>query len=218
MAPISERPMNRTWHHQPDSPIPLSPILAWPPRPLAVVRWIAGYWLAISSVVLEFLLAWAIYAWLQPSWETMQSLSPDWIAQIWIRNVALLVLVAGGLHLWFFTLSAQGKKLKFDGRDMLRDNGVFTFRNQVHDNMFWSLASGVTFWTAYEVLYFWAAANGYAPLLSFAGNPVWFALWFVVIPVWASFHFGSCLAEHSREWHKALFCNEKQVLEKFQTF
>ena len=29
---------------------------------------------------------------------------------------------------------------------------------------------------------------------------------------------GSCLAEHSREWHKALFCNEKQVLEKFQTF
>ena len=30
--------------------------------------------------------------------------------------------------------------------------------------------------------------------------------------------YGSCLAEHSREWHKALFCNEKQVLEKFQTF
>ena len=30
--------------------------------------------------------------------------------------------------------------------------------------------------------------------------------------------FGSCLAERSRERHKALYGNEKQVLEKFETF
>jgi uncharacterized protein YecT (DUF1311 family) len=29
---------------------------------------------------------------------------------------------------------------------------------------------------------------------------------------------GSCLAEHSRERHKALNGNEEQILEKFETF
>jgi len=189
MAQISEEPMNKTWHYQPEAPIPLSPILAWPPRPVALVKWIAGYWLAVSSIVLEFALAWAVYAWFQPSWETMQTLAAGWIAQIWIRNILLMFLIAGSLHLWFFTLNGQGKKLKFDGRAMMKDNGVYTFRDQVKDNMFWSLASGVTFWTIYEVLYFWAAANGYAPQINFAENPIWFALWFVIVPIWASFHF-----------------------------
>ncbi len=177
------------WNHQPATPIPLSPILAWPPRPLSFLRWISRYWLAASSVVLEFLMAWAVFALLQPEWEALPTLSLDWIAQIWARNLALMILVAGGLHLWFYTFTAQGKKLKFDARDLAKDNGTYTFRNQVRDNTFWTLASGVTVWTVFEVLYFWAAANGYAPVLFWSDNPLWFALWFVLIPIWASFHF-----------------------------
>ncbi len=177
------------WHYQPDVPIAVSPILDWPPRPLAWLRWLAGYWLAISSVVLEFFLAWAVFAWLQPASETMQTLAFGWIAQIWLRNLALLTLVAGGLHLWFYGLSAQAKRLKFDARDLARDSATFTFRDQVKDNLFWSLASGVTIWTGFEALYWWAAANGYAPGLVFSESPVWFALWFVLIPIWSSFHF-----------------------------
>ena len=184
-----EQHRNTTWNHHPDLPIPVSPILNWPPRPIAWLRWIASYWLAISAVLLEFVLAWAVYVWLMPSWETMQSLSWNWAAMIWLRNLITLGIVAGGLHLWFYSFAAQGKKLKFDARDLARDSGKYTFRNQVLDNMFWSLASGVTLWSAYEVLYFWAAANGYAPQVSFASNPAWFAFWFVLVPIWASFHF-----------------------------
>jgi sterol desaturase/sphingolipid hydroxylase (fatty acid hydroxylase superfamily) len=180
---------HKQWHHHPDLPIPVSPILSWPPRPVAWLKWIAQYWLAVSSVVLELLLAWAVYAWLMPSWETMQDLQWGWALQIWLRNVLTLVLIAGGLHLWFYTFTAQGRTLKFEARDLAKNNGVYTFRNQVFDNMFWSLASGVTFWTAYEVLYFWAAANGYAPQINLASNPVWFVLWIVLVPIWASFHF-----------------------------
>ena len=51
-------------------------------------------------------------------------------------------------------------------RDLARDNRLYSFRDQVRDNMFWSIASGVTVWTALEVLYFWAAANGHAPGLT----------------------------------------------------
>ena len=49
-----------------------------------------------------------------------------------------------------------------------RGSGRFTFRNQVHDNMFWSLASGVTVWSGYSVMLLWAHANGVMPAISFA--------------------------------------------------
>ena len=177
------------WHYSPDLPVPLSPILDWPPRPLAWLKWLSGYWLAASSVVVEFFLAWAVFAWLQPDPAELQWLAWDWVALVWLRNLILIFAVAGGLHLWFYIVAAQGKTLKFDARDLARDSASYTFRNQVLDNMFWSLASGVTVWTGFEVLYWWAAANGYAPGLAFAENPLWFALWFVLIPVWSSFHF-----------------------------
>jgi sterol desaturase/sphingolipid hydroxylase (fatty acid hydroxylase superfamily) len=65
----------------------------------------------------------------------------------------------------------------------------FTFNSQLWDNMFWTLASGVTVWTGYEALLFWAMANGYAPVLGFWDNPIWFLLLFPLTPLWISFHF-----------------------------
>ena len=184
-----ENSSSRDWHYTPDLPVRLSPIFSWPPRPLAWLKWISGYWLAISAVTLNFAFAWAVYSWFQPDWSSMQSIEVGWVAQIWLRNVALLTLVAGGLHLWFYSFTVQGRALKFDARDLAKNNGTYTFRNQVHDNMFWSLASGVTFWTAFEALYWWGAANGYAPSLAFGSNPVWFAVLFALVPIWSSFHF-----------------------------
>ncbi|MEM6669879.1 MAG: sterol desaturase family protein [Pseudomonadota bacterium] len=180
---------NREWNYHPGLPIQTSPIFAWPPRPLAGLRWLASYWFAISSVVIEFFLAWGVYALLQPDPEQMKTLALGWAAQIWLRNLALLFLVAGGLHLYLYRLKAQGKALKFDARELAKDNGTYAFRDQVLDNMFWSVASGVTIWSLYEVMYFWAAANGFAPMILWAENPVWFALWFLLIPLWASLHF-----------------------------
>ncbi len=184
-----DAPMSRSWHYHPELPIPVSPILNWPPKPLAWLKWLSSYWLAVSAVTLEAALAFLVYTWFQPSWEAMAALSPGWVLQIWLRNMVLLILVAGGLHLWFYRYGGQGKRLKFDPRDLVKSNRTFTFRNQVWDNMFWSLASGVTAWTAYEVLYFWAAANGLVPQITFANNPVWFVAWFVLIPIWSSCHF-----------------------------
>lgn len=43
---------NVTWNYHPDLPI-----LSWPPRPLAWLRWITSYWLAISPVTVELLLS-----------------------------------------------------------------------------------------------------------------------------------------------------------------
>ena len=177
------------WHHSPETPIPVSPILEWPPRPLEWLKWISGYWLAISSITVIFVFACLIYAFFQPDTETMKQLSLGWVAQIWLRNVVLLTLVAGSMHFWFYSLSGQGKKLKFDHRTLAKNKAIYMFRDQTLDNIFWSIASGVSFWTFYEVMYFWAAANGVIPTIGLVGNPVWFVVWMLFIPAWSSFHF-----------------------------
>ena len=59
----------------------------------------------------------------------------------------------------FGEVQKQGSDLKFDHRDQARNNGRFLFRSQVLDNMYWTLASGVTFWTLFEFLYFWASGQ-----------------------------------------------------------
>lgn len=187
--PPSQKPMSKHWHWHPDLPIPVSPIMSWPPRPLATLRWIASYWLVISAVTLEFACAWLIFAFLQPDLATMKTLEWGWMVQLWGRNMLLLLVVAGSLHLWFYRFQGQQKQRKFDPRDLARSNRKFWFGDQVKDNMFFSLGSGVLVWSLFEIGYFWAAANGHMPMLVWADNPFWFALWFVLIPIWSSFHF-----------------------------
>ena len=108
---------------------------------------------------------------------------------MFIRNVILMTLVAGGLHIYFYTFTKQGKALKYDARPLMKSGRQFTLGGQIRDNIFWTIASGVTVWTAYEVLMFWAMANDYAPMLTWAANPVWFVALFLLIPVWESFYF-----------------------------
>ena len=63
------------------------------------------------------------------------------------------------------------------------------FGSQLHDNVTWTLASGVTIWTLYECGLWLAYANDVAPMVTLADNPVWFVLWFPLIGVWYSLHF-----------------------------
>ena len=76
-----------------------------------------------------------------------------------LRNIVLMSLVVGGLHLYFYTFMKLGKKLKYDLRSSTKNGKQFTLGGQIRDNMFWTLASGVSIWTGYEVLMFWAMAN-----------------------------------------------------------
>lgn len=177
------------WQWNPALPLAVNPLFAWPPRPWAAFKWLAGTWLAVSSTILELALAVSVWWLTQPTWETMQTLATGWVLAIWLRNLALLTLLAGSLHWWLWWRQGQGRTFKFDPRDLARNNGHFTFRSQLLDNMFWSLACGVTIWTAFEVGYFWLAANGMTPVLRMIDAPIWSALWFLLIPLWASFHF-----------------------------
>lgn len=179
----------RQWHHRPPVPIEVSPFFTWPPKPARMALWLKDRWFTIAENSILVIIAYVSWRWFQPSLEETKTLAIGWIAELYVRNLALILLVAGGLHLYFYVWRQQRQRLKYDRRELAKDSKAFTFKNQVLDNMFWTLGSGVAFWTAYEALMFWAMANGYAPVLSRGSNPVWFVVLFLLTPVWISFHF-----------------------------
>ena len=176
-----------TWNHR--GPVEFSPIFDWPPKPREAFLALTKRWVSITRNLLFLLFAIGVYNILLPDLEAMQTLSLSWILPAFIRNVVLLTIVAGGLHLLFFTFRVQDKKLKFHPRQEMEKSRKFIFDNQLHDNIFRSLASGATIWTLYEVLYFWGAANGVVPVFGFVENALGFIIWLLVLPIVLSSHF-----------------------------
>ena len=180
---------SREWNYHPDLPLADSSIFSWPPNPGFLITWFARNWLTLSERVMMVIVA--VLAWwlLYPSLEQAQTFAFGWIFQTWVVNMGLIITVAGGLHWYFYMRKGQGTELKFDRRGQARGNRLWSFSNQVHDNMFWSLGSGVAQLTAFQVVTMWMMANGYAPTITFASNPVWFILALILVPIWSAFHF-----------------------------
>lgn len=176
------------WNHAPDGPIVVSPLWEWPPRPLAVLKWYADGWFPLTinlGILALAFLSWVLFS---PALETTQNLGV-WVLGIWIRNAVIITLLAGGLHLWFHKYAAQGTEHKYDPRPFPRQGRMFSFSDQLKDNMFWTIASGVTVWSLFEAFGWWGHANGWLPQTTFAQTPIWFVAFFFLIPVWESFYF-----------------------------
>ncbi len=164
--------------------------LAWPPQPVAVLKWLfglPGYLWPWNSLYLAI----ALVTWffLTPDLADMRNFELGWIAFILGRNLAMTILFVGAWHGYFYILKGQGTDFKYTSRPLATNNKAFLFGNQVHDNMFWNLASAVPIWTAYEVVTLWAYANGLLPFVNWETNPVWFATLLLLIPIIRELHF-----------------------------
>ena len=177
------------WHHHPELPIKVSPVFVSPFNLKNIILWFLKSWFPLSERL--FIVCFAFISWFyfHPTLTEAKTIQLGWISEIFIRNVVLMTLVAGGLHLYFYTFRKQHDKAQFDTRLHAKTHKKYTFKNKLYDNIFWTLASGVTIWTSYEVLMMWAMANGYAPVLTWAEHPIWFVALFFVIPLWESFYF-----------------------------
>ena len=180
---------SREWNWHPSLPIETSPVFKKPPRPVASLKWYSGAWLPVSELLLYVLIAIAVWSWVQPSPTQTQSLELDWVALVWLRNVVMLTLFASFLHIWLYRWKLQGDELRYDRRDPTAKARLFTFGSQLWENVAYSLISGVTIWTIYEVGLWWGYANAVLPTVTLSQNPVWFVLWFPLIGTWYSFHF-----------------------------
>ncbi|MEQ9487980.1 MAG: sterol desaturase family protein [Alphaproteobacteria bacterium] len=175
------------WH--PDLPIRINPLFFLPIRPVAILRWLLAGWVTVSTRTV--LTAFALIAWfyLQPSFPPDGSISLEWLAIIFARNLALIILVAGGLHYYLITRKKQGDEFRYDRKEMQTESPRFVFDDQVWDNVFWAIASGVTFWTCYEVGFIWAFETGLLEIHRWSDGEAWFVAVFFMIPFIQSFHF-----------------------------
>ena len=175
---------------RPAQPIQIGPPFQWPPKPLALVKWLfgfPGYLWPWSAFYVGLALVWWLY--LRPDLDQMKNLSAGWIASLFVENLALLVLFAGAWHLRFYIQKAQGTDYKYNSRWLSADSPTFLFKDQLWDNVFWNVCSAVPIWTAYEASTFWLQANGLALTISWQTHPVYCALLVLLIPMWLAIHF-----------------------------
>jgi hypothetical protein len=130
-------------HWRPPYPCRYAPLFAWPIRPLMLLRWLFGYpgflWPINTFFIGLALLTWYV---LQPSLAQVVHLRPGWIALMFLRNMALLWLVSGSLHLVLYTLKLQGDRRKYHPQWQTVNSKKYLFANQVFDNVLRSSPSG----------------------------------------------------------------------------
>lgn len=189
VAATATRAPSAEWHFAPDVPIGNNPLLEFPWRFGRIISYYRDYWLSLSEAVIFMVLAAGGWTVLQEPLGDMSVLSAGWISSVYVLNFAMVLVFAGGFHLFFYTFRRQGDDRKYVPQFGHRGGGRFSFGNQVYDNMFWSLASGVTVWTAYTVLLFWAHANEMMPTITFGANPWTFSAVAFCTGMWVAFHF-----------------------------
>lgn len=183
------RPRERVRDYTPP-PIVTPPLFRWPWSAPAFAKWLVGLpGFLLPFNALYFAIALVSWLWLTPDMATVGTFAPGWIAFLLVRNAALLTLVVGAWHMRLYGRKAQGTDYKYNGRWLATNNDAFLFRDQLRDNLFWTFASGVPIWTAYEAATLWVQANGYIPWLNWAAHPVYGTLLLLAIPVFREAHF-----------------------------
>lgn len=183
--PAGYRDKRGEW--RPANPIRYAPVFVRPVRLLEFARWLKGYLIGWNTIF--FAIAALTWFYFQPPLETCRTFQPGWIAQVFARNMALLWIVFGGWHLYLYTFKRKGHRGKYSPRWQSRNGATFLFKNQIHDNIFWTCGSGCITWTAYEVVTLWMYANGRLPYIDFRTSPVWFVVLMLLVPFWREFHF-----------------------------
>jgi len=163
--------------------------LAWPPRPLGVLKWVFGFpGLLWPWNTMYLAIAAATWFFLTPPLASMRNFEVGWIAIVLGRNLGLTLMIFGAWHFYLYVFKGQGTDFKFTTRPLAKRSKRFSLGNQVYDNMLWTLGSAVPIWTAYEVVTLWAYANELLPFISWETNPVWFVALAVLVPVIREFH------------------------------
>jgi len=181
------RQQKQTWNHT--TPVVYSRLFDWPSSPGAIAGALGKRWVTLGVSLLSLSLAIVVYRFLVPDLDSMRSLASPWVLGVFLRNLLIMTAVAGSLHWYLYTIRGQGKRLKYDPREEMEQSSKFTFRNQLWDNVFWSLAGGATVWSVCEVLCFWGVAHGVVPTFGLREHPVAFVAWLLFLPILQSSHF-----------------------------
>ncbi len=177
------------WHFKPDLNKQVSPYYQWPPKFRESLLCMFKAWSPLDVRIWVLLFSISIWMLFYPEIESCAVIGWSCVLPIWIRNVLTLLVVAGGLHLYFYTYNRQKTEEKYEARFLDPASSRFHFNSQLADNVFWVLIGTAGMLTFYEVLMMWFYANENPAPIKFADSPFWFLSVFLLVPGWTSFHF-----------------------------
>lgn len=178
---------NKRGDWAPEQPIRPAPVMVWPPRPMAFLKWLPHYFWPWNLLYMTIpIITWV---WLTPRLELMKTFELGWIAYLLGRNLVMVLLFIGAWHWWLHVKRGQGTDFKYTTKWLARNNPVFMFRNQFLDNVFWTVVSAVPIWTAFEVVTMWLYANGILPYVSWSEHPIYCTALFILVPILREVHF-----------------------------
>ncbi len=179
---------NKRGDWSPSEPASISPLFAFPPRLLALLKWLPSYFLPYNIVFFLSALAW--WHWVLPDVEGMRTLAWGWILKLFIVNVLAVFLFFGAFEFRLYIQRRQGNRFKYNSQwPSEQKNKAFWFQNQNIDCMLRCFGAALPIWTAIQVAILYAYANGLVPWLSFAENPVYLAVLALVVPIIHETHF-----------------------------
>ena len=177
------------WHPERGTGPP-SPLFAWPPKPVEAFKYLfrfPGYLYPWNMIY--FGIATCTWLYFQPALSRCVTFQLDWILEMFVRNLVLLVVIYSAWHYWLWSRKSQGRQYKYNAEWLETGNRKFLWGDQLRDNIFWCCVSAVPIWTAYEVLMMWAYANELLPYIDPRENPVYFIVLLVCMPMIRIFHF-----------------------------
>jgi sterol desaturase/sphingolipid hydroxylase (fatty acid hydroxylase superfamily) len=175
---------------RPQNRLQAPPVFVWPPQPVAFITWFFGYPGYLFPWNVGYALtAFATWSLLTPDTSRMTHLELGWIASVFAVNLVLVCVITSLWHWPLYVRKSQGVAFKYSGRWLANNSKLFSFRNQLLDNVFWTIASAVPVWTAYEVLTLWAQANRMIPYVEWRAHPLYCIVLMCFIPLFHEVHF-----------------------------
>lgn len=172
----------------PNDALEPAPLFAMPPNPLKLLRWLPSYFLPWNVFFMFTATLTSFY--LTPSTETSKTLSFGWIALVFLRNLAAFFLFYGVIEYRLYRQRKQENRFKYNPSFPAdKKNSAFMFGSQAFDSIIRGVGTGVTIWTAIEVITLWAFANNYVPMATFQDNPVWLAVIVLLVPLFHEAYF-----------------------------
>jgi sterol desaturase/sphingolipid hydroxylase (fatty acid hydroxylase superfamily) len=179
---------NKRGDWAPSARMEIAPIWAWPPKLLAVLKWIPGYlWPWNAFHMATALLYWAFVI---PDAPVMQTLGWGWATWLYAVNAVAIFVMYGSIELFWYIKRRQGTRFKYNAKFPAdQPSDVFWFKSQNRDNFVRTFAFSIPLWTLCEVLFLWVFANGWVPWLAWSDHPVYLAMLVLLTPMIHETHF-----------------------------
>lgn len=179
---------NKRGDWTPHEPASTAPLFMFPPRPLALLKWIPSYFLLFNLLFAASAYLW--WAYLLPDLSRFQDFELIVVLQLYLLNTFALMLFYGFFEIRLYVMQVQGQRFKFNVR-CPSDNksDVFWFKSQIIDNVLRTLLIAMPLWTfiQYVILSFYAHQVPSLPTL--IDHPIYFAALALIVPVIHETHF-----------------------------